>query len=154
MPPCDNPTPWNQLKVGTKYQVYPKAENGNDLILTGWFVGRQNVVVAGHDEWDELGIESYKALFREDAPHQPGAAMDANGEYSEVWLKYGPQVVGQRFCDADDLADAMGNMQIAPRNAAIGAEDEEMNGGRRRRKRGKKTRKPKRRARKTKRSSK
>ena len=56
--------------------------------------------------------------------------------------------------DVGQLGQQMGNMQIAPRNAAIGAEDEDMNGGRRRRKRGKKTRKSKRRARKTKRSSK
>jgi len=135
MPVCNDPSNSHELVEGAKYEVYPKEEDGNELIFAGWFVTKQ--------QQGEEFEQSVIAIFRTDRPQQPNEAMaDADlYEIVPIWGDGGEREGARyRYCRVDELAEGMANMQI---------ED----GGRRKR-RGKKTRKPKRRARKTKRTSK
>lgn len=148
MPNCGkNGRRGDTLVVGQVYDIYSGDEQ--DAAARAKYIG---IVEENQQEW--LQFSYY--------PKQ----VDGAGNENFIYILYydpadpvgGPPwpYEAYKYCPVAeyvmDQGAPQGNMQMAPRYGAIGAEDEDMNGGRRKRRR--KTRKPKRRGRKTKRTSK
>jgi len=105
MPPCNNPVNSFELVEGSKYEVYPKAEDGDELIFTGWFVGKQNIM-----DDEEQFVQSVIAIFRLDRAQQPGEAMGDPQLYKTVplWGDGGERRGARyRYCLVGDQLDQL-----------------------------------------------
>ncbi len=106
--PCDNPVSWDQLVIGVKYDVYPKAGNGDQLIFSAWFCGYgsargpSTTVVFRKDARDDPNVlDEFQRLVGFGHWHKP----DPNGDYDvEIAVNEGGVEEGgeRRYCASQE----------------------------------------------------